>query len=199
MDHYKLNTIEQSTVLDADFILRKNRIIEKVFGLFGALQEAMAAQPVIAGLQLPGGQPPKISRGEQYRGLPYVILDYPRQFSREDIFACRTFFWWGRFFSITLHLAGASLEQYRRQLGGLQESLSGWSVCVQDDPWEHHFEEENYRATTSLTAAQWRGLMQGTFIKLARKYDLQEWENLLSTAVADYTALLHMLKKGAAA
>ena len=41
---------------------------------------------------------PKISRGEQYLGLPYVMLDYPRIFSKENVFAIRTFFWWGNYF-----------------------------------------------------------------------------------------------------
>ena len=40
----------------------------------------------------------KISRGENYRGLPYLILDYPAYFSQKDIFAFRTMFWWGHFF-----------------------------------------------------------------------------------------------------
>lgn len=195
MEAYKLNTIEQSTVLDADFLLRKNRIIEKVFLLFGALQKAMEAEPAIAGLQLPEGQPAKISKGEQYQGLPYVVLDYPRQFGRDDIFACRSFFWWGRFFSITLHLAGASLDAYRARLAGLQQQLGNWHVCVQENPWEHHFEADNYRAAGSLSGGEWEGLMQGAFVKLARKYALEDWENIISNAVADYTALLKMLGK----
>lgn len=183
-------------MLDADFILRKNRIIEKVFALFGALQEAMAAEPAIGGLQLPEAQPAKISKGEQYQGLPYVMLDYPRQFSRGNIFACRSFFWWGRYFSITLHLAGTSLDQHRSTLAAMQHQLGAWHVCVREDQWEHHFEADNYRAVSSLTAGEWQGLMQGTFVKLARKYDLQEWENIISDAVAAYGALLDLLKKG---
>ena len=32
---------------------------------------------------------PKISKGENYKGLPYVMLDYPRCFGKTDIFAIR--------------------------------------------------------------------------------------------------------------
>ncbi len=195
METYKLNTIEQSTVLDADFILRKNRIMEKVYQLFGAMQQAMAAEPAIGRLSLPGGLPPKISRGEQYQGLPYAVLDYPRLFGRDDIFACRSFFWWGRFFSITLHLSGAPLHRYRAVLGRLQHRLGDWHVCVHESPWEHHFEADNYRAVRSLAAGEWEGLMQGPFVKLARKYELQDWENIISRAVPAYAALLNMLEE----
>ncbi|MGX5818684.1 hypothetical protein ACWKWU_10840 [Chitinophaga lutea] len=195
MENYKLNTIEQSTVLDADFLLRKNRITGKVYGLFGALQEQLAADPGIAGA---GSQPAKISKGEQYRGLPWVVLDYPRTFGRDDIFACRTFFWWGRFFSATLHLAGHSLERYREGLRALQGPLGDWHVCVQDDAWEHHFEPENYRRTDTLTAAEWEKRMAEPFVKLAKRYDLMEWENIIAHVRADYSALLELLKGAAA-
>ena len=50
---------------------------------------------------------PKIAKGENYLQLPYVLLDYPRCFDKENIFAIRTMFWWGNFFSITLHLSGS--------------------------------------------------------------------------------------------
>ena len=57
-------------------------------------------------------QSPKISRGENYNGLPYVMLDYPRCFGKEDVFAMRTMFWWGNFFSITWHLKGKYSKEY---------------------------------------------------------------------------------------
>lgn len=197
MGTFALNSIEMGMVKDAEWILAKNRIIGKVYDLFGALQEAMAAVPAIAGRPEGQGQPAKISRGEQYMGLPYVMLDYPRSFSRERIFACRTFFWWGRFFSLTLHLAGEPLEGQRARLLRLQEPLAeaGWRVCVHDDPWQHHFGNDNYRTIRSLAPAQWEQLVQKTpFVKLAKQYDLEEWGNMTAIAVAEYAALLEMLK-----
>ena len=54
---------------------------------------------------------PKISKGENYKDLPYVMLDYPRCFQKEKTIAIRTFFWWGNFFSINLQLSGEYKEQ----------------------------------------------------------------------------------------
>lgn len=180
---------------DAEVILTKNRVIGKVYGLFGALQAAMEADAVIGDFAVEGAQPPKISRGEQYLGLPYVMLDYPRAFGRESIFACRTFFWWGRFFSLTLHLAGGELERRRGVLTGMHERVAsaGWHVCVNDDPWQHHFGEDNYRAAGSLTQAQWEALLQRPFLKIAKQCKLTDWENILPVAAVEYASLLGWL------
>lgn len=196
MKPYELNPQEQQIVTDAEWILRKNGVIQKAYHLFGALHEAMAAHPVISRFPGEGAQPAKISRGEQYQGLPYVVLDYPRLFSKEDIFACRTFFWWGRFFSTTLHLAGESLEPYRAVLANLQPQLAAgeWFVCVQDDPWQHHFEPEYYQPVAVISTEQWEELVQNkSFVKLAKRFDVLTWGKMISNAVAVYAALLDML------
>src|SRR5262245_61567301 len=106
-----LSAFEQQLVTDANWILTKNGIIEKVYLLFGNLSEHYKQEPLLQ--QLPAEAvtaSPKIARGENYEGLPYVMLDYPRCFGKEDTLAIRTFFWWGHFFSITLQLKGKYVE-----------------------------------------------------------------------------------------
>lgn len=198
MNQYQLDSKELSIVVDAEWILHKNRIIEKVFHLFGSLQEAMAADPVISTFPVEAALSPKISKGENYQGLPYVILDYPRLFSRDNIFACRTFFWWGRFFSTTVHLAGDFLVPHRATLLASRETLAAdhWSVCVQDDPWQHHFEANNFQTIASLKPEQWESLVQKPFVKLAKRYELQGWEKIIDNAVAAYAPLLELLNRG---
>ncbi|HXL58576.1 MAG TPA: hypothetical protein VN958_20075, partial [Chitinophagaceae bacterium] len=105
----KLSKTELMLVCDEQFILTKNNIINKVYQLFGALSDHF-----FIGIKNTGNifplevltSYPKIYKGEQYKGLPYVMLDYPRYFVKDDAFAIRCLFWWGNFFSITLHLAG---------------------------------------------------------------------------------------------
>lgn len=196
METWHLDPEEQRIVTDAEWILRKNNVIQKAYHLFAALQQAMAANAVIASFPGEGAQPPKISRGEQYLGLPYVVLDYPRLFHKEEIFACRTFFWWGRFFSITLHLADAQLERYRAKLLPLQAALAqqDWHICINDDPWQHHFENDNYRHAASVTPEEWALLVgQRSFVKLSRQFNVLTWEKIIPDAVAGYAALLGML------
>src|SRR6187549_876336 len=98
-----LSEEELRIVSDPGIILTKNAIITKVYDLFGILagEQIQFQYPGEA-----GAIPPKISRGENYKGLPYVVLDYPRLFTSEHVFAIRTHFWWGNYFSVTLHLKG---------------------------------------------------------------------------------------------
>src|SRR5688500_2015672 len=100
MDEAKIQLSPEELLLvqNADVLLTKQRIIGKVFNLFGELAEMLQTQIQTVSLSGPVIKlSPKIARGENYEGLPYVMFDYPRYFSREHVLAIRTFFWWGNF------------------------------------------------------------------------------------------------------
>lgn len=179
----RLSPLEKELIINSDWILTKNGIIEKVKALLGELQsrqQAILSQPLFAlpeEVVLPSA---KISKGENYKGLPYLVLDYPRYFTRGHVFAVRSFFWWGHFFSSTFQLSGDYKTKYEdniiRSFPALQEG--GYSVCVNADPWEHDFSEANYSAIKNITANDFEELIRGhLFIKLAKKITLQEWDN----------------------
>jgi len=120
MDDAKIGLSAEELILvnDPQVILTKNAVIDKVYQLFGRLSIGMQErlQPMAKELDDVMDIPPKISRGESYLELPYVILDYPRYFRPHDIFAIRTMFWWGNFFSMTLHLKGNFREHYHQRI-----------------------------------------------------------------------------------
>ncbi|HNH23308.1 MAG TPA: hypothetical protein PLY26_14225, partial [Ferruginibacter sp.] len=73
-----LSPEELELVSDSRWILTKQAIIGKVYGIFGGLAERY--QAIGAAHTLPADvlrMTPKIARGENYRQLPYVMLDYP--------------------------------------------------------------------------------------------------------------------------
>ncbi|WP_295121953.1 hypothetical protein [uncultured Chitinophaga sp.] len=196
---FALTPEEYSIASDAGWIYHKLRITEKVYGLFGRLHEILAAHPLTAMFPFPGNclaQGAKISKGERYRDLPYVILDYPRYFSNDNIFAIRTLFWWGQFFSITLHISGDEKIKYEKRLLQAREALAaeGFHVCVNNNPWEHNFEEDNYLPVAGLDVQVWENNILGRpFVKFAKRYELDVWENLLPGAEKDYATLLGLL------
>ncbi len=177
----RLSQVETELVNNAEWILTKNAILEKVKLLLGGVQ-VRYQQQLEAFPRLPPEirmSTPKISKGENYRGLPYLVLDYPRCFNREDIFAIRTLFWWGHFFSITLQLSGLykkmSEEKIIRSLSLLAQQ--DYFICIADDPWDHHFEEDNYLPLSGFEPYEFeKWIRQRSFIKLAVKTALQRWD-----------------------
>lgn len=179
----RLSPLEKDLVLNAGWILTKNAVLEKGMLLLGRLQ-ALYQERLMAIKGLPPevcSSSPKISRGENYGGLPYLVLDHPRCFGKEDIFVIRTLFWWGNFFSITLQLSGSykksAEEKIIRSYASLAEN--GYAVCIATDPWQHHFEKDNYLLLSGIGPAAFEKIIRDTsFIKLAVKTELQRWDEI---------------------
>ncbi len=173
---------------DTRFLRTKATATQKVQQLLNQtldeLQQYLAAHPRAfpAEVQTRAG---KLSRGENYRGFPYLVLDYPRQFSQDDVFALRTMFWWGHFFSITFQLGGASWSRFRPAVQRNLWQLSGKSLWlgVNDDPWQHHRQPDNYRPLDALTAQEQQNQLENAnFLKLARFLPVDAWELLPPSA-----------------
>jgi hypothetical protein len=181
MDIAKLRLSEEELrlVKDPVFILTKNAIIEKVYTLFGVLSDDFRGKLNLSEEVI--SISPKISRGENYLGLPYIMLDYPRYFTHTDILAVRCLFWWGNFFSITLHLKGLYREMASAEIMGQYSMLSarGYSIAIAADEWHHHFGQDNYRKISSMDEHEFRLYMaEHPYIKIARIFSLDEWENM---------------------
>lgn len=181
MDAAKISLSPEETalVLRADWILTKNAILQKVRRLLETVQSLQ--QPRLSGLPpevlLPNA---KISKGENYRGLPYLVLDQPRYFNGEHIFAIRTLFWWGHFFSSTLHLAGDYKKRYENKIGkafGFGQE-AGFHITINTDPWEHHFGADNVVSLQEITATRFEDIIRNSpFIKLSKKVSLEQWDH----------------------
>lgn len=172
MANVKLSAAEIDLAKNSHFILTKNKIIKHVYELFGTL-----SNKYIQELEINNNIPkevlsisPKISRGENLEGLPWIILDCPRFFNQEDVFAIRTLFWWGNFFSITLHLKG---KYFNNKI--TQGFTKHWSICINDNEWRNDFETDNYQALSVCTNTTIENLK---FIKIAKRISLDNWENI---------------------
>lgn len=189
-----LSETELDKVLDSEWILTKHLIIEKVYQLFNmqvpVIRGHFFSENTVFSEEVTYAVP-KISKGENYLQLPYVMLDHPAVFSREHIFAVRTMFWWGNFISVSLLLRG----NYQQALApaithGLLKDPSGFFICVNENEWEHHFAANNYQPAEDYPLQQ---LASRPFIKIAVKFKLQDWNKmpgLLSEAYGKMASLL---------
>ena len=201
MDRAKiqLSREELELVQNAEWLLTKNRIIGKVYEMFALLIDDINMLSQNNALLFPEvfTISPKISKGENYLGLPYVMLDYPRCFGKTDTLAIRTMFWWGNFFSVTLHLKG----QYKNTLlPALKNNLPVLSehhffLSIDQDEWRHDFLPDNYvpilgNETTAFVGNQ----REGEFCKVAAKIGLHDWSNVPGQLAGLYEVLFkHIL------
>jgi hypothetical protein len=193
----RLSVEELELVENAEWILTKNRIIDKVQNLFGILAVKMKTE--LETISLPD-EPlqtnPKISKGENYNGLPYVILDYPRLFSKENVFAIRTMFWWGNYFSVTLHLKGSYkdlfVERIRRNISSLSENE--FYLSSSDKEWMHALDEKNYTPFGQTDTVNRESIFsKNVFLKISLKTNLSQWNDAEVLLINSFKRLLQLL------
>lgn len=179
-----LSAEELQLAANTEWILTKRTIIDTAVLLFSRLADQYKVHIQAQSLRLPEAvvqSSPKIAKGENYRLLPYVILDYPRCFEKEQVFAIRTMFWWGKAVSITLHVSGNYARSLRRalQVESVLGDLQNYYLCVNNTEWEHHFEPDNYQQIGMLRREQVQHIaVNSPFIKLAVPFTLQQWNAL---------------------
>jgi hypothetical protein len=137
----------------------------------------------------------KLSRGDNYHDLPYRVLDYPRQFTQDNIFAGRIIFLWAGSFSVQFHLAGEALLRIHteRVLQILKDNDRSWNVGVNDDPWQHHFTPDNYQVLYEASTEQIKAVLAKPYLKLAKKIPLTDYKNLEDFAVNTYQVFFETL------
>lgn len=189
-----LSQAELDLVLNADIILTKNAIIKKTIALLGQVQERILSEK--DAIQALFSIPPKISKGENYLGLPYVVLDYPRIAQANDLCFIRSLFWWGQFFSSTLQLSGNYKKRSLKKLSGSYRLLSQnhYFIGINADPWHHHFEETNFRKIDSITPEEFEQILQQQpHIKIAAKWPLEDWHIAATLLTESWKLLIRLI------
>lgn len=131
-----LSPEELARVTDTEWLASKHIILGKIEKLF-----AQMITPIEDLFKNAAGElnlsPPKISRGENYKGFPFLVLDHPRMFTAESIFAIRTMFWWGHHLAVTLHLSGDANKLFTERISAKPLETSVLFVASGTDEWDH--------------------------------------------------------------
>ncbi|MFN2457800.1 MAG: hypothetical protein ABR502_06350 [Chitinophagaceae bacterium] len=185
---------------NAEIILTKNNVLQKVKNLLQYLQQQMinhvnndndfSAQHTLF------ATPPKISKGENYLGLPYLVLDYPRNFTPENIFAVRSLFWWGNFFSITLHLSGRYKTQFAHKMVNAFEQLAhkDYYININEDQWHHHFEASHVILIKQMASSEFKRLCnENDHLKISTKWPIIELDSVTGNILNSWKLFLSIL------
>src|SRR5258706_3710930 len=195
----QLSAEERDLVTNSEWILTKHRVVKKVYEMFGEVNEMMKQELINHGHLFPENlkyQGGKISKGDNYQLLPYVILDYPSFFGKNNIFAVRTMFWWGNFFSVTLHLSGDYKTKYINNSPALLSFLkqNNFSICISEEEWQHHFREDNYVLSHSITDLDYQCIIHRSFFKVAKKLSLLQLDEASDFIMKTFRELLWLLQ-----
>jgi len=174
----KFTTQELDLASDPTILLIKYRMMEKVWDFMEELQQDFRASlqtfqnEVPENLNMLSG---KISKGENYKHLPYMMLDFPAFFSKKDIFAFRTMFYWGNFISSTFHVQGMFLKKYGALLIDKFRCSESVYFCIHNSPWEYDYKSKNYVLLKTLNSFEIDDHLQNNdFIKLSIKFPVEE-------------------------
>ena len=193
-----LSQLETELIKNKEWILTKHSVINKVYMLFGELNEVYRQISEQEEFFFPGvhkNAGGKISKGENYEGLPYVMLDFPALFSRENIFAIRTMFWWGNFFSITLHISGDKFK-LKGDFFEIQAYLreNNFFVCVNEKEWHHSFELSNYVTVKELDQQKLKQISNKNFFKISKNLELNKWNEAPEFLEKSFREIIEFIK-----
>jgi hypothetical protein len=140
---------------------------------------------------------PKIYKGEQFNELPYVMMDYPRYFTKQNIFAIRSFFWWGNFFSLTLHLSGKyKADNLHRIWNNIKNNeFNNWFIYTGKNEWQQNLNTTEYKKLSEVNNNLLTSeiFLKMPFIKISIKLSLHEWDKAYEFFMNNYAFILRML------
>lgn len=181
-----LSTAEWQLAFEDQFILTKHRIIAEVYEIFGCLADEFRELAKPLAMQYPqafAGHP-KISKGEQYEQMPWVMLDYPRCFDTEGHFAIRCFFWWGQHFSIRLHTSGKYATAFSPAV--LRLGQKGWMTGWSSDPWDYQLPNTRWKVVGQETP-------ENGWLLAAQKIPVTNWSQAFEFYRAAFADLMQEL------
>ena len=187
---------EMELVSSPDIILTKNAILQKIKSFFEEVQ--MKQQDILKKyssqlLEEVIKISPKISRGENYKGLPWLVLDNPRHFQHNNIFAIRTMFWWGNFFSITLHVSGNNKNDLLKNLTQNASLLAKNDFYIYNGTkeWEHDIDPDSYKKLSAINEDELQKIIStNSFLKLAVKFKVESLEVVEDKLLRNYELLI---------
>lgn len=189
---------EKELLLNKEFFISKKNITSKIYFEFEEIKKAI--EIILIERKLPLTKEilatGKINRGENLIGLPWINLDYPGYFKKENAFAIRYLFWWGTHFSVTLHLGGESLNNLQSCiLKNIKESsYQHFYWCVNSNPWQYDYSLENYCMIRYLSPEHIQTSIKNGFVKISFFIELVNLENFKTPGIEIAQRLIDLLK-----
>lgn len=177
----QLSKEQRNLIKNTDWIFSKRLILKKAESLLTQVQQQV--QKTLEEKRLPFVDPllaqrSKIARGENYKGLPWLMLDYPATFEKTGILAVRTMFWWGNYFSCTLHVSGKYMPAAGiRETWMAKFAKEDYYLAAGNDEWVHDLSPDAYCKATGLSARERLAILNKPFFKAATRFPVDDFSS----------------------
>jgi hypothetical protein len=160
---------EMRMILNTDFFPAKAGIIRKFQDEFMSLRDRLRTE---SQKELSGSGPRgcdwitgQLVKGERFQDFPYVYLDFPKFFSKDEMFTFRSFFWWGHALFFCWFLSGPRLEAYKERLLAGHDALSRPMIflSIADSPWEWSLEKSHAAFLNQTTHEHLKEILKHRF------------------------------------
>lgn len=179
----KLNNDEFNLITDTWYPLLKKNATLKIKAQLAALGQELE-------LLMPGFGS-KISSGENFLNLPYMVLDYPKIAGNNFPFLFRTLFWWGHAASFQVLVRTQASPELGERLVELCDGQT--LVYVGNNIWENNFEASEFVAIANLSEAQKVQVLNQDILKLVWVSATKKPENLFEEAIGFYKNFIEVV------
>jgi hypothetical protein len=125
----------------------------------------------------------KISSGENYKDLPYLVLDFPKISGPQFPVLFRTLFWWGKYVSFQVFVHIPTFVGAKSQLINSLEN-SDW-VLTNENLWSNDIQSGDFKQKQDFIEMEIDKL-SGDYIKIMRVVEMQKPDNLFEEAIGFY-------------
>jgi hypothetical protein len=161
----------------------KHEVMQKTNVLFNSLGQKLSQSECIPAIYR--NQNYKITRGENYQLMPYMVLDYPQIKDKAFTLVMRTMFWWGHFISCQLIVQTAQLniEATANNLAGKRKTRL-WTAS---NLWDHDCKSDAFTKLKYLSAAEIQSFLEHqTHLKLVSTHSIDCFNTFENIALKQY-------------
>ncbi len=187
---FKLTNKEFELILDTEYPLLKKNAIDKIQAHLHELGAQLIANTLIT-RPLPA-KSFKISKGENYLNLPYLVLDLPKIGGNHFPILCRTLFWWGKYFSFNVFIRKEiyDMASFEKKLKICDSD--GIHLLLSDKIWQQDLDTEDYNQVSKWPE---NIITEGPYLKLSIKHPIEEIDTLFEKATYYYGLILSCLNQ----
>jgi len=190
---------ELNFLMDETLFPLKRTVSDKIIDIFDDVESRIRKEILSAKIDFPDNfllKNGKISRGENYNNQPYIVLDFPRSFDRNNIFTYRTIFWWGNYFSNSIIFSGSIYKTYENKiLNGIDTIRNkGWLISFYSTPWKLEVGINGLSHIQEYSNQQIKDhLKKQGFINITRIHKISEYQTLPLNSSIFFHDLLDLL------